>query len=242
MSSALQTSSRTFSEYVVYDYFFKEIIQNTSTKTLSRPTLCRREQTQYCTNFNSSHARRTLTTYMDSARATLEWRASPCVLEAAPTLFRVESLNKNADRRVHVCEYKNMSNGSICFNICTFKENSDIDSQRSKLQVFMCSCDRSWQESLMKSCIDSLHMILLSSAPMIVKGFCVRTWTRSVPEICLRMTTSRKVSEDVRSVTIMQTLDAHAKFSLIPMNSLRTMSWHSRYQHLSFKLFTFLEI
>ena len=137
-----------------------------------------------------------------------------------------------------------MSNGSICFNICTFKTNSAIDSQRSKLQVTMCSCDQmmaflchkmnvwarkiancNWQESLMKSCIVSLHMILLSSASMIVKGFCVRTWTRSGPEICLRMTTSRKASEDVRSVTLMQTLGAHAKFPLTPMNSLRTMTW-----------------
>ena len=46
----------------------------THTKTLSRLTLRRREQIQYCTNFNSSHARRTLTAHMDSARATLEWR------------------------------------------------------------------------------------------------------------------------------------------------------------------------
>ena len=51
---------------------------------------------------------------MDSARATLEWHVSPYVLETASALTRVESLNKKADRRVHVCDYKNMSNDSIC--------------------------------------------------------------------------------------------------------------------------------
>ena len=68
----------------------------------------------------------------------------------------------------------------------------------------------------MKSCIDSPQMILLSSASMIVKGLCVKTWTRWDPEICLRMTTSRKALMDVRSVTLIQTLVTHAKFPLIP--------------------------
>ena len=106
-------SLRISNEYSVHDQFSTEMIKNTNIhahkKTLSRPTLCRWEQTQYYTNFNSSHAGRTLTTHMDSACVTLEWHASPYVLETASALTRVESLNKKADRCVHNCDYKNMS-------------------------------------------------------------------------------------------------------------------------------------
>ena len=122
---------------------------HTNTETLSRPTVRRREQAQCCTNFNSHHAtdnsqftsQRTCT-HMRSARPTLEWRVRPCVLRTASALT---VLNHWPRRLAYVHMFavrKHKSNGSRCLVIRTSKGNSDGDSQRSVLQLPMCSCDR----------------------------------------------------------------------------------------------------
>ena len=159
-----------------------------------------------------------------------------------------------------------MSNGRRCLVMCTSKGNFDGNSQRSRLQIPICSCDWTgwwkcvchnvdvWTRKILNCTSDELcteklqwntvpihtKKMLLSSVIMIVKGFCVRTCTRS--EIWLGMTTSRKILVDTRSVTLKSVLDAYSQLPLTSMNSLRTLSRHSRHQHLSFKLLTFLEI
>ena len=129
----------------------------------------------------------------------------------------------NANRRAHVCDYNNMNNGRRYFNMWTFKKNFKRDWFRQ--QTPMCSRDLMsnflchnvdnlsskdcklqlrwtvWQESLMKSCIDSHQIILFPTVIMIGKGFCDRNWTQWESEIRLRMTTSRKTSIDSRIVT-----------------------------------------
>ena len=70
--NTLHTPSRISTEYIVHDRFSTEMTKNTNghRKTLPRPTLRRREPPQCCTNFNSPHARRTLTQRPSNSRMT----------------------------------------------------------------------------------------------------------------------------------------------------------------------------
>ena len=89
----------------------------------------------------------------------------------ASTLTRVESLNMKADR--HVCGYKNMSNGSIYFVICTFKGNSGGDSQ---LIVVFCHKMNVWARKIVTCSWDGLYDKNLSWNPVsiLAKWSCSR--------------------------------------------------------------------
>ena len=75
---------------------------------------------------------------------------------------------------------------------------------------------------------------------MIVKGFCVRTCTRS--EIWMRMTTSRKILVDARSVTFKPVLDTCYNSHCLPWTHYARCHDTCDIINLSFKLLTFLEI
>ena len=160
---------------------------------------------------------------------------------------------------------KHKSNESRCLVMCTSKGNSGGDSQRFRLQIPIYSYDRTWWWKFLchnvdvwtrmflnctsdGSCTENCNeppcrfipKMMLPIAIMIVKGLCVRTCTRFA--IWVRMTTSRKIFVYSRSVTLKSVLDADPQLPLTPMNSLRTLPWHSLHQRLRFKLFTFLEI
>ena len=88
----------------------------------------------------------------------------------------------------------------------------------------------------MKHRTDSYQKMLLSSVIMIVKGFCVRTCTRS--EIWMGMTTSRKIVVDARSVTLKSVLDTCYNSHCLPWthyahcHDTRVISiWASNFLH-----------
>ena len=125
---------------------------NAHTQTLSRSTLRRREQVKYCTNFNSLHARRTLTTlnwlhseHAHTCAAHVQLSSDAHVPVCCGPRFRWPVLNHCSGRLTIVHMFavrKHKSNWKRGSDMCTSKGNSGGCSQRSRLQIPMCSCDR----------------------------------------------------------------------------------------------------
>ena len=151
----MNTSSRISTEYIVHVRFSTEMTKNTNAHTQTQRHYhdpLSADENKSSTARTSIHPRKKDTdnfqltsqrtcTHIRSARATLEWRVSSFLLRTAPALTCVESLIKKTNIRAHVYCEKNMSNGRRCLVMCTSKGNFDGNSQRSRLQIPICSCD-----------------------------------------------------------------------------------------------------